>query len=110
MVDRVAMDVSDVVASASPGAGTVHGMVVGQVSQVKRSSKRNDVQYFDGQFSDGVNTIRLVSFEPNLRSKIEQAQKAQSSIALQNCTFKRSREKCEIHVNKHTSVMPSPKN
>ena len=50
MVDCVAMDVSDVVASTSPGAGTVYGMVVGQVSPVKRSSKRNYVQCFDGQF------------------------------------------------------------
>ena len=28
MVDRVVMNVSDVVASASPGTGTVHGMVL----------------------------------------------------------------------------------
>ena len=28
MVDRVVMDVSDIVASASPGTGTVHGMAV----------------------------------------------------------------------------------
>ena len=73
MVDRMVMDVSDVVALASPGTGIVHGMVVGQVSPVKTSSKRNEVKYFDGQFSDGVNAVRLVSFEPNLCSKIEQA-------------------------------------
>ena len=51
----------------------------------------------------------MVSFEPNLRSKIEQAQKAQCSVALHNCTFKKSRDKCEIHVNENTSVIPSPK-
>ena len=56
MVDRVVMDMSDIVASASPGTGTVHGIVVGQVSPVKTSSKRNEVKHLDGQFSDGVNT------------------------------------------------------
>ena len=33
----------------------------------------------------------------------------QCSLALQNCTFKRSRNKCEIHVDKNTSVILSPK-
>ena len=53
-LQTVVMDVSDVVASGSPGTGTVHGMVVGQVSPVKTSSKRSEVKYFDGQFSDDV--------------------------------------------------------
>ena len=109
MLDRVVMDVSDIIASASPGTGTVHGVVVGQVSPIKSSTKWNEVKYFDGQFSDGVKTVRLVSFEHSLHSKIEQAQKAQCSVALQNCAFKRSRDKCEIHVNKNTSVIPSMK-
>lgn len=57
MVDRVVMDVSDSITSASTGTGTVHGMVIGQVSAVKTSTKRNEVKYFDGQFSDGVKMI-----------------------------------------------------
>ena len=40
------MDVSEV---ASSGTGTVHGVIVGQVSPVKTSKKRPDVKFFDGQ-------------------------------------------------------------
>ena len=54
------MEVSEV---ASSGTGTVHGIIVG-VSPVKSSKKRSDVKYFEGQISDGVKTMRLVSFEP----------------------------------------------
>ena len=45
------MDVSDVKASTS--SGTVHGVVVGESSPVKTSSKNKVVKYFDGRFSDG---------------------------------------------------------
>ena len=101
------MSVSDV---ASSGTGTVHGVIVGQVSPVK-SSTRSDVKYFEGQISDGVKTVRLVSFEPSLRSQIEEAQKAKVGVALRNCAFKRSRgsEDFEIHANKKTSILLSPK-
>ena len=106
---HVAMEVSDILSSPSSGMGTVHGMVVGQVSPIKSSSKRNDIKYFDSQFTDGVKTLRLVSFEPRLRSKIEEAQKSQRSVTLENCTFKRNRDVFEIHVNNRTSIVPSPK-
>ena len=102
------MEVSEV---ASSGTGTVHGIIVGQVLPVKSSKKRPDVKYFEGQISDGVKTMRLVSFEPTLRCKVEEAQKAKRGVALQNCFFKRSRDNddFEVHVNKKTSILPSPK-
>ena len=40
------MDVSEV---ASSGTGTVHGVIVGQVSPIKISKKRPDVKFFEGQ-------------------------------------------------------------
>ena len=103
------MEVSEV---AYSGTGTVHGIIVGQVSPVKSSKKRPDVKYFEGQISDGVKTMRLVSFEPTLRCKVEEAQKAKRGVALQNCSFKRSgdNDDFEVHVNKKTSILPSPKN
>ena len=61
----VTMDVSDVKASTS--SGTVHGVFVGELSPVKTSSKNRAVKYFDGRFSEGKKTVRLVSFDPNLR-------------------------------------------
>ena len=48
------MDVSEV---ASSGSGTIHGMIVGQVSPVKSTL---DVKYFERQISDGVKTMQLV--------------------------------------------------
>ena len=49
---HVAIEVSDVLSSPSSGTGTVHGMVVGQVSPIKSSLKRKDIKYFDSQFTD----------------------------------------------------------
>ena len=43
---------ADVLSSPSSGTGTVHGMVVGQVSPIKSSLKREVIKYFDGQFTD----------------------------------------------------------
>ena len=106
------MDLSDVVASTSSGTGMVHGVLVGQVSPIKTSRKRANVKYFEGQLSDGKKTVRLVSFDPNLHRKFEEAQKSQCSVALQNCIFKRSRpdsDDMEILVNKKSSITQSPK-
>ena len=76
----VQLDVSGV---ASSGTGTVYGIIVGQVSPVKTSKKQLDVKFLEGQISDGVKTIRLVSFEPILRCKVEEEQKAKRGVALQ---------------------------
>lgn len=66
--------------------------------------------YFEGQFSDGTKRL-LASFEPKLRSQFDEAQKAQCSLAVQNCVVKRNRDNddFEIHVNKQTSLVQSPK-
>ena len=61
----VQMDVSEVAEEvASSGTGTVHGIIVGQVSPVKTSKNATDVKFFKGQISDGVKTMRLDSFKP----------------------------------------------
>ena len=97
----------------SSGTDTIHGIIVGQVSPVKSSKKQPDVKYFEGhvQISDGVKTMWLVLFEPTLHCKVEEVQKAKHGVALQNCSFKRSRnnDEFEVHVIKKTSILPSPK-
>ena len=106
------MDVSDlVVSTGASSSGTVHGVLVGEVSPIKTSRKKSNVKYFEGQFSDGKKTVRLVSFEPNLRGELDEAQKTQRSLALQNCIVKRNRDNddFEIHVNNRTSLVQSPK-
>ena len=87
------MEVSEV---ASSGTGTIHDIIVAQVSPAKSSKKRPDVKYFERQISDGVKTMRLVSFEPNLRCKVKEPQKAKHGVALQNCSFKRSHDNDEM--------------
>ena len=61
------------------------------------------IKYFEGQFSDG-KKVCLVSFEPKLWSQLDEVQKAQQSLALQNCLVKRNRDNddVEIHVNSWT--------
>ena len=54
-----------------PSAVTVHGVVLGTVSPVKTSTLNRGVKYFDGTFSDGKKTLRMVSFEPKLRGQLE---------------------------------------
>ena len=72
------MDVSNLVVSiGASSSGTVHGALVGEVSPIKTSRKRNNVKYFEGQCSDGKKTVRLVTFEPKLRDQLDEAQKAQ---------------------------------
>ena len=70
------MDLSDLVISTTgaSSSGTVHGILVGEVSPIKTSRKRNDIKYFEGQFSDGKKTVCLVSFEPKLRGQMDEAQ------------------------------------
>ena len=69
------MDLSDlVISTGASSSGTVHGVLVCEVSPIKTSRKRNDIKYFEGQFSDGKKTVRLVSFEPKLRGQLDEAQ------------------------------------
>ena len=106
------MDVSDfAVSTGDSSSGTVHGALVSEASPIKTSRKRNDVKYFEGQFSDRKKTVSLVSFELKLRGQLDEAQKAQRSLALQNCIVKRNQDNddFEIHVNNCTSLVQSPK-
>ena len=61
------IDISEV--CESQGA-TVHGVVVGELSPVKDSRGKAGLPYFEGQLSDGKKTVRMVSFEPKLRSDL----------------------------------------
>lgn len=102
------MDISEAIASFSPI--TLHGVVVGQVSPLKSSKTKNRVRYFDGSFSDGKKTLRMISFDPKMRDGFEEAKKNQSSVALRNCIVKRGRsDKLEILLNGRSSMTRSPK-
>ena len=66
---------------ASSATGTIHGIIIGQVSPVKSIKKQTYVKYFEGQISDGVKTMLLASFEPTLSCKVEETQKAKRDVA-----------------------------
>ena len=107
----VNMNVSDITSCISSKSATVHGVVVGELSPVKTSSKNSAMKYFDGRFGDGTKTVRLVSFDPTLRTKFEDIRKSGGGVALENCMIKRkaASEEFELHVNSKSSVVNSPK-
>ena len=75
------MNMSDI-KSSTPKCATVHGVVVGDLSPVKTSTKNSTMKYFDGRFGDGVKTVRLVSFDPILRGKLQDIKKTGGGVVL----------------------------
>ena len=70
------------------------------------------MKYFEGQLSDECNTVRVVSFEPKLGLKIEEAKEALCAVSLTNCTVKRSRQaenELEALVSSQMKLQNSPK-
>ena len=102
-------DVSEI--SVCNGA-TVHGTFVGDVTPIK-SARNSDVKYFESQFSDGKKTVRVVSFEPNLRQKIETAREKGEQVAISNCTVQKRKgyegNDLEIVVGSRGNLIKSPK-
>jgi len=105
------MNVSNVKASAVPNLETVHGIVVGKLSPVKTSKKKNSgVQYFDGRYADEKKVVRLVSFDLTVRNKLDNMRESGGGVVLQNCVVKRNNNNnFELHINKKTAVVSSPK-
>lgn len=93
----------------STSTGTFHGVVIGELSPIKTSSKNSAVKYFDGRFGDGKKTVRLVSFDPKLRTRFEEVKKSGCGVAIQNCLVKRKADDFELHVNSKSSILSSPK-
>lgn len=62
---RVDLNVSDV--DDEYESATVHGIMT-EVSPVKSSSSNPKVKYFTGKMSDGSKTVRVISFDPALRT------------------------------------------
>ena len=63
------LDEWDVSEIESTGAA-VHGVVT-KLSPVKHSKRNSMVCYFDGELSDGHKRVRVISFDPSLRSVLE---------------------------------------
>ena len=108
MVGRDRMEISELVPSSS---ASVEGVFVGNISPIKMSRTNSRVKYFEGHLSDGAKTVRFVSFEPKLRSQVEEAKDNLCGVALKNCTVKRSRDAggLEVLVSSQTKITNSPK-
>ena len=108
MAFKKEVDVSDI----SPGKGTtVHGAFVGAVSPIQSSWHNSKVQYFESLFSDGIKTVRMVSFDPQLKSKIESARDKKEEVAISNCRVQKrmNSDEFEIVVGSNSCLMKSPK-
>ncbi len=57
--------------------------------------------------------VRLVSFEPNLRSEVEQARESGGGVAVMNCCVQKSKkpgcDSFKIVAGNYTSLLKSPK-
>ena len=89
---------------------TVHGVMV-EVSPIKPSKKNPDVKYFSGKISDGNKVVRMISFDPKLRTALDKSKEEKKTVALVNCNIRESKfdeSGLEIVTNSCTKVEHSP--
>lgn len=106
-------DVSEIAPTKS---ATVHGIFVGETSPVKCSKSNSSVKYFHTRLTDGKKTVRVVSFEPKLRSDIEKAREDGVEVAVSKCSVQKGKrpggtecDDLEIIVGSRTNLSKSPK-
>ena len=66
---------------------TIHGVVT-ELSPVKCSKNNAKIKYFAGNLTDGKKTMRMVSFQLQLRSQLQTSLDAAMSVALSDCQVK----------------------
>ena len=76
----------------------VHGLVVGDLSPIKCSRKRSDVEYFEGSLSDGKKVVRMVSFKPKLHNEFQKMRESGESVKVSNCCVQDSKQSDELEV------------
>ena len=105
------MDVSEIKIGK---AVTVHGAVVGCISPVRVSKKKEDVKYFDSVLTDGKKAVRFISFEPRLRETLMKAKEVGDGVVVANCIVQKRKgyaceDDLEIVAGAKTTVVNSPK-
>ena len=99
-------DVSDVKESRN---AIVHGVVT-DLKPLKKSKKDEMVKYFSGELCDGKNSIRLISFQPSLRSSLINSLEKKDAVSLVNCQVRGTQGGGpEVLLTNATKVEPSPK-
>ena len=59
-------------------------------SPIKTGKKNSHIKYFTGQLSDGKRCMRLVSFDPKLRPRLNDSFGDSSPVAIKECRVKRA--------------------
>lgn len=90
---------------------TVHGAFVGVASPVKSGRSGSKVQYFESLFSDGNKTVRMVSFDPQFKIKVDDAREKREEVAITNCCVQKRKnsDELEIVVGSGSNLIKSPK-
>ena len=101
------VEVSEMVVSPST---VVHGVSVGDVSPVKESRIKNGVKLFESRFMDEKKVVRMVSFEPKLKSEVDQVKESWEGVAIINCAVKTNSKEMEIVCGSKTKLVSLPKN
>jgi hypothetical protein len=86
----------------------VYGIVV-DVSPVKKSNKNPNIQYFDGQVSDGKKTVRVVCFDTKKKSVMDQAKEDKKPLVFRNCQIKQANSgDYELIASTNTNIRLAP--
>ena len=66
--------------------------------------------YFDGRFTDGNKTLRVVGFDTKIQQKLADFETTKEPVALLNCEVKEGKwnSGLEVHMRKSTEVQKSP--
>ena len=91
-------------------SAVVHGRVM-ELSPVKSSRKNQKLKFFDCTLTYEKEICRVVSFEPKIRSELEECMEKGHSVSLVNCGIKKSKVGTgyELIVSDKSTVMRSPK-
>ena len=96
--------------SHTSSCANIHGVLT-QLSPMKKS-RSSSCSYFDGELSDGKNSMRVFGFESSVQRKLADFYKKDLSLSLavSNCERKRSRngEHFEVLLKKSSDVEKSP--
>ena len=99
-------DVSEVMESKN---AIVHGVVT-DLKPLKKSKKDEIVKYFSGELCDGKSSVRLISFQPSLRSSLINSLEKKDAVSLVNCQVHGVQGGGpEVLLTNATKIEPSPK-
>ena len=107
---KLDLEVSEIGSSGEMSCANVHGRVV-ELSPIKKSRYNDEVEYFEGQITDGKEMRRMVCFHPKIWKEIKEMKEKGESVTLLNCNIKKAKigDQYELVASGKCSVVSSPK-